>query len=350
MESFRFAPAAYDRSAANTVSAAIAAEVAKHGVPFLFLCPGKNWMTVGLDAMWASFLAGRPTINGLSGQFPPYYFRLLELNPAGSQTVSLFLAGHIAEHMPEREVLLVFHSPDGGMTSRLITPLANLRAISITLQKDNIGEIPSMLENPPVFFVDADAGGVPFIYDPASRMASIGDVPSIVDTGDKSCAKGGDGTEYMYLWDMYLGTEDEAWGTGSDKRVASLILPVGRAPPKSDLRLTLTGNAFLTPDHPRQEFEIIVNGTRMDRLVYSRDEPGDARRIVIPESVVSLNEKFLLVDFIALNPARPKDLLKTDGNFCMLELGSTKFRLEITDGDVRLLGLGLRQFSLETTK
>ena len=144
MESFNIGYFRYDRSRVHRVSAAIAAEAAKYVGPFVYLSPHLNisennlrqlarmatgtdagWaalspffttrtrMSVGTDAMWASLIADRPTINGHSGFEPHGYETIREVDPY-NPSVSQYLAGL------EGEFLMIFQSPDGAMTSRIV--------------------------------------------------------------------------------------------------------------------------------------------------------------------------------------------------------------------------------------
>ncbi|UQZ91432.1 hypothetical protein C4J81_19230 (plasmid) [Deltaproteobacteria bacterium Smac51] len=83
-ESFMWGIFVYDRDRAQTLVAEIAEHAEKFDGPFLLLSgapdlESANYMN-GLDAMWASLMADRPTINGYSGWAPRDYRDINEIS------------------------------------------------------------------------------------------------------------------------------------------------------------------------------------------------------------------------------------------------------------------------------
>jgi hypothetical protein len=109
-----YAPPSFgERSKVLGLSAAIAAEAVKYEGPFVLLENGDSAnATVGADAMMASLLADRPTINGHSAFKPPNYISLNDIKPVPREEIA---SPYLAE--VGGEFLVIFRPADGPMTS-----------------------------------------------------------------------------------------------------------------------------------------------------------------------------------------------------------------------------------------
>lgn len=96
----------------------------------------------------------------------------------------------------------------------------------------------------------------------------------------------------------------ESWGTWSDSDKAVLNLPW---PTKSPNSLELTFNAFVVNDkHPTQKVDVLINGNFYKHLHLSEFQNN---HLLIPMTEQMKDAKYLTVDFLITDPARPADLL-----------------------------------------
>ena len=93
----------------------------------------------------------------------------------------------------------------------------------------------------------------------------------------------------------------EEWGIWSDGNQAqfSLVLPKGAQ------SLTLTARAFITPEHPTQSVEIIVNNQKNQDVVLSKPS-GNV--ITIPINSANQALGYVNIELKPQHPLRPKDL------------------------------------------
>ena len=70
----RYGTCAYDKEQIDADVKAIAGAVPPSAQTFFVSAPSAAWHErVDIDAMWATFETGRPTVNGYSGNIPPGY-------------------------------------------------------------------------------------------------------------------------------------------------------------------------------------------------------------------------------------------------------------------------------------
>lgn len=99
----------------------------------------------------------------------------------------------------------------------------------------------------------------------------------------------------------------EEWGTWSSGETSFMHL-VMQSTPKKDLELLIGSQAFLAPNHPTQEVEIIVNGEKVGTLKYSLEFNGGVRKITIPKALVLKDKGDLFIQFRIKNPKSPAEL------------------------------------------
>jgi hypothetical protein len=93
----------------------------------------------------------------------------------------------------------------------------------------------------------------------------------------------------------------EPWGIWSDGTQAQLIFGIPMGHPTS---LTLTLRAFVTPKHPTQEFDLWVNGVKLQEVILTKESNN---QLTIPISPAMIETGSLNIEFKFKNPARPKD-------------------------------------------
>jgi len=94
-----------------------------------------------------------------------------------------------------------------------------------------------------------------------------------------------------------------------------------RALPKS---LTLTMRAFVTPQHPTQEFDLWVNGVKTQEVALTKDSHN---QLTIPISPAMIEAGSLNIEFKFKNPAKPKDYgVGDDSRLLAIGLESAVFR------------------------
>ncbi|WP_228935383.1 hypothetical protein [Paraburkholderia saeva] len=131
---------------------------------------------------------------------------------------------------------------------------------------------------------------------------------------------GNDG--YLYLGDGWSVPDDfGTWSQGGDGSHVNLVLEKGAAHPH---QLTVNANAFVTSRHPKQSFDVEVNGVRVARWDFDVSAPEGLRSATIPEQQGNI----LNIAFKALDPAAPATL-------------------DPTTPDVRSLGIHLRTLVLQ---
>lgn len=116
-------------------------------------------------------------------------------------------------------------------------------------------------------------------------------------------------------------THPEPWGSWASGNQASRALPL---PPKGAQSLTLTARAFLTPKHPTQAVEVMVNGQKQSEVVFQQESNN---QITIPITRENVQAGYLNIQFRFKNPARPKDLgIGDDDRSLSIGLESGVFR------------------------
>lgn len=99
----------------------------------------------------------------------------------------------------------------------------------------------------------------------------------------------------------------EKWGTWTDAKVASIILPLYPAP-DSDLYLIIDSSAFLARSHQSQTVKVTANGIPIGSLNYTQTHNLGQRAIKIPLSVLSISSDILKINLIIQNPTSPASL------------------------------------------
>jgi hypothetical protein len=114
----------------------------------------------------------------------------------------------------------------------------------------------------------------------------------------------------------------EPWGTWSTEKEASINLPLPiKTHPKS---LTLTLRAFVTSKHPTQEFDLWVNGVKLQEVSLTKESNN---QLTIPISPAMIETGSLNIEFKFKNPARPKDYgVGDDSRLLAIGLESAVFR------------------------
>jgi hypothetical protein len=113
----------------------------------------------------------------------------------------------------------------------------------------------------------------------------------------------------------------ELWGSWTEGSNASLIIPLPSGKPHS---LTFKLRAFVNGNHPKQSFEILINGIVVKKVSLDEFE-GNVVEVPLPQS--ALSEQFMKVQFKLLNPASPKSLgISDDGRQLGIGLISAVFR------------------------
>jgi hypothetical protein len=126
---------------------------------------------------------------------------------------------------------------------------------------------------------------------------------------------------YLYLGDGWSVPDPfGTWSQGSDGSEVDVVLAKNSPQPRE---LIVNGNAFVTPRHPKQSFDVELNGVNIARWSFDVSSPEGVRSALIPEQPGNA----LKIVFKALNPAAPA-------------------ALDPTTPDVRLLGLHLRTLLL----
>lgn len=111
--------------------------------------------------------------------------------------------------------------------------------------------------------------------------------------------KKGDGRAQFMLngWGY---TED--WGTWSIEPSASIVLPV---PDGNPSKLLIKANAFLTPKHPTQEIEVVINGVRLSNRFVLNKQQDNLLEVMLPNGMNNAEDP-LTVEFRSLNAISPK--------------------------------------------
>jgi hypothetical protein len=113
-----------------------------------------------------------------------------------------------------------------------------------------------------------------------------------------------------YLLDLgrspYIGwgwSNPEAWGTWSDGEKARIAILLPEA--KNIQSLTLEAITIVSPNHPEQNIEILVNGVKQkDELLNGKE----VQKITIPIPKLHPNDGYLLIEFHFPNRISPKEL------------------------------------------
>jgi len=116
----------------------------------------------------------------------------------------------------------------------------------------------------------------------------------------------------------------EPWGMWSDGREGHIYIQF-EAIPRTDLILSADIIGFTGEAHPRQDINILANGSPVGRWVFTYGESERERKLLIPMKVFR-EETILKLTFEILNPQSPKNLGLWD--------------------DARLLGIGLKSLSI----
>ena len=111
--------------------------------------------------------------------------------------------------------------------------------------------------------------------------------------------KKGDGRAQFMLngWGY---TED--WGTWSIEPSASIVLPV---PDGNPSKLLIRANAFLTPKHPTQEIEVVINGVRLSNKFVLNKQQDNLLEVILPSGMNNAGDP-LTIEFRSLNAISPK--------------------------------------------
>lgn len=108
----------------------------------------------------------------------------------------------------------------------------------------------------------------------------------------------------------------EEWGVWSNGDQAKMILPLPQGSLPKQLKLTV--RAFVSPLHPKQEFEVFVD--QMPPQVASLSNPESNTWVInLPPDVDK--KKYLELQFLFKNPASPKDVGGVPGDDRKLGIG-----------------------------
>lgn len=95
-------------------------------------------------------------------------------------------------------------------------------------------------------------------------------------------------------------TED--WGTWAIEPSASVVLPM---PDGSPSKLVISANAFLTPSHPEQKIDILINGIKVANQLALAKQAGNAVEVALPTEVKPAG-KPVNIEFRSINPISPR--------------------------------------------
>ncbi|WP_233990390.1 glycosyltransferase family 39 protein [Polynucleobacter sp. IMCC 30228] len=108
----------------------------------------------------------------------------------------------------------------------------------------------------------------------------------------------------------------EAWGIWSDGKNADLLIPL---PNRNPRKIKIQFNAFLTPQHPYQDLEILINGRLLQKIRIDR-ATGNAISLNLPDDLNP--DKLLNIEFRTPNAVSPT-------------------QAGVSSSDQRILGFGL---------
>jgi hypothetical protein len=130
------------------------------------------------------------------------------------------------------------------------------------------------------------------------------------------------GIKPKYLLTVTQGwAHPEPWGIWSEGTQAQVIFGIPKTHPKS---LTLTLRAFVTSKHPTQEFDLWVNGVKLQEVSLTKESNN---QLTIPISPAMIETGSLNIEFKFKNPARPKDYgVGDDSRLLAIGLESAVFR------------------------
>jgi hypothetical protein len=108
----------------------------------------------------------------------------------------------------------------------------------------------------------------------------------------------------------------EAWGIWSDGKNADLLIPVPNGNPQ---KIQIQFNAFLTPLHPYQDLEILINGQLLQKIRIDHAS-GNTFSLNLPDDMNP--DRLLNIEFRTPNAVSPA-------------------RAGVSSSDQRVLGFGL---------
>ena len=131
--------------------------------------------------------------------------------------------------------------------------------------------------------------------------------------------KSGDGRSLFMLngWGY-----TEAWGTWAIQPSASIVLPM---PEGSPSKILIRANAFLTPAHPNQVVDLVVNGVRAEDSLVLSQQQGNLLEVNLPRGQMKPGEP-VNIEFRSKNAISPQDAgLGTDDRKLGIGLVSISF-------------------------
>ena len=115
-------------------------------------------------------------------------------------------------------------------------------------------------------------------------------------------------------------TWPDSWGTWSSEKDAqiNLLIPKGNVQ-----KLTLLVRALISPMHPVQRVEVLVNGRPLK--IFNLEKP-EHNEIVLPLDAQMRKEGFLVIQFIFLDATQPKEIgLGKDDRYLAIGMESAQF-------------------------
>jgi hypothetical protein len=100
--------------------------------------------------------------------------------------------------------------------------------------------------------------------------------------------------------------EPDSWGTWSSGPKASIEIPILAGRPTS---IEFEGNVLLSPTHPKQDVEVLVNGLPAARIRLTADSKGKFE-VAVPQAALAgiTSDRSLKLELHFPDAARPKDL------------------------------------------